>query len=75
MKKIVLAAMIAFLALLFGCQNKTEETMHQIEQFSNEGFVEVAGGKVWYKIVGKEQPGIPLLVLHGGPCVPHNYLR
>jgi proline iminopeptidase len=75
MKKIVLAAMISFLALLLGCQNKTEETMHQLGQFTDVGFIEVTGGKIWYKIVGKAQPGIPLLVLHGGPGVPHNYLR
>jgi proline iminopeptidase len=39
-----------------------------------EGFIEVTGGKVWYKIIGRDKPGIPLLVLHGGPGVPHNYL-
>ena len=31
-----------------------------------EGFIEVTGGKVWYRITGKG-PGIPLLLLHGGP--------
>ena len=32
---------------------------------AGEGFVEVTGGKVWYKIVGSGT-GIPLLMLHGG---------
>lgn len=30
------------------------------------GHIEVNGGNVWYRITGKG-PGIPLLVLHGGP--------
>lgn len=40
-----------------------------------EGRVEVVGGHVWYKIVGPEKSGVPLLVLHGGPGVPHDYLQ
>ncbi len=32
-----------------------------------EGFIDVPGGKVWYKIMGVGKPGIPLLTLHGGP--------
>ncbi len=31
-----------------------------------EGFISVTGGKVSYRIAG-DGPGIPLLVLHGGP--------
>ncbi len=31
-----------------------------------QGFISVPGGPVWYKVVGTG-PGIPLLVLHGGP--------
>jgi len=30
---------------------------------------------VWYKIVGADKRGVPLLVLHGGPGVPHYYLE
>jgi len=39
------------------------------------GMVEVPGGKVWYKIVGVAAKGNPLLTLHGGPGVPHDYLE
>lgn len=39
-----------------------------------EGHVEVTGGRVWYRIVGVG-PGLPLLTLHGGPGVPHDYLE
>jgi proline iminopeptidase len=40
-----------------------------------EGFIPVWGGRVWYRIVGAERDGIPLLVLHGGPGAPHDYLE
>lgn len=39
-----------------------------------EGFLQVPGGRVWYRAVG-DGPGTPLLVLHGGPGFPHDYLE
>ena len=39
-----------------------------------EGFVTVTGGKVWYKIVGSGR-ATPLLLLHGGPGFPSDYLK
>jgi proline iminopeptidase len=41
---------------------------------SREGYVEVTGGRVWYRIAGGGA-GVPLLTLHGGPGVPHDYLE
>jgi proline iminopeptidase len=38
-----------------------------------EGFAVVPGGRIWYRVVG-DGPGIPLLVLHGGPGMPSYYL-
>jgi proline-specific peptidase len=38
-----------------------------------EGTIAVPGGKVWFKRVGSGQ-GRPLLVVHGGPGLPHDYL-
>lgn len=38
-----------------------------------EGTLPVPGGTVWFGIEGSG-PGVPLLTLHGGPGVPHNYL-
>jgi proline-specific peptidase len=40
-----------------------------------EGYAEVPGGRVWYAIAGAGAPGIPLLCLHGGPGIPHDYLE
>lgn len=39
-----------------------------------ESFVKVPGGKIWYEVIGT-QKGIPLIVLHGGPGVPHYYIQ
>jgi len=39
-----------------------------------EGFVDVPGGRVWYRIDG-DGPGTPLVVLHGGPGASSYYLE
>ncbi|MDP9467498.1 MAG: proline iminopeptidase-family hydrolase [Chloroflexota bacterium] len=39
---------------------------------TREGNLEVPGGKVWYQTIG--QGGIPLLCLHGGPGMAHDYI-
>ena len=38
-----------------------------------EGTIAVPGGNVWFKRVGGGT-GLPLLAVHGGPGLPHNYL-
>jgi proline iminopeptidase len=40
-----------------------------------EGHIEVPGGRIWYRIVGPDRPGTPVLCLHGGPGMPHDYLE
>jgi len=42
---------------------------------TKEGYIKVTGGRIWYKIVGKKSNNPPLVVLHGGPGYPHNYLE
>lgn len=39
-----------------------------------EGYIPVTGGRVWYQVAGSGK-GIPLLTLHGGPGLPHDYLE
>jgi proline iminopeptidase len=39
-----------------------------------QGMVAVPGGHVWFKRTGGGA-GLPLLVVHGGPGLPHDYLR
>jgi proline iminopeptidase len=39
-----------------------------------EGFVTTKHGKVWYEIVGEENDTL-LVLIHGGPGYPHDYLE
>lgn len=39
------------------------------------GHIAVPGGRVWYEMVGQDRPGVPVLVLQGGPGAPHDYMR
>ena len=39
-----------------------------------EGYVDVPGGRVWWRSMGDEHANIPLLCLHGGPGFAHDYL-
>lgn len=44
----------------------------------HEGYVPVDGYRVWYRSIGGgegEHEHIPLLILHGGPGAPHDYLE
>jgi len=51
-----------------------ESTLEHLKSASFiEGYIPVAGGKVWYRIAGSGKKGIPLLLIHGGPGVPHDY--
>lgn len=44
---------------------------------ATEGRIPFRGYETWYRIVGdSEEPGkLPVLTLHGGPGVPHDYLE
>ncbi len=53
-----------------GCKTSNEEQLPEIR----EAYVDVMGGKIWYRISGADKEGIPLLVVHGGPGAPHYYL-
>lgn len=40
-----------------------------------EGYIPSTGGKISYKVAGKNKKGIPVLVLHGGPGASLDYLE
>ncbi len=48
-------------------RNRTEGAM------ADEGYVEVEGGRVWYRRLGGGD-ALPVLLLHGGPGAAHDYL-
>ncbi len=39
-----------------------------------DGYIPVDGGNVYYQAFGLDKKNTPLVVVHGGPGVPHNYL-
>lgn len=39
------------------------------------GHCAVPGGRIWYEQLNASAPGTPILVVHGGPATPHDYLR
>jgi pimeloyl-ACP methyl ester carboxylesterase len=43
---------------------------------AEEGYIEVPGGRVWFRSIGEAADDrAPLLCLHGGPGFTHNYLE
>ncbi len=49
-----------------------DQTTSKIEKYQN--FIQTSHGKVWYESIGNGE-GIPLIVIHGGPGCPHDYLE
>jgi len=67
LRLLVLIQGFILLALLNGCQQ-------QKGLQTGEGFIDVDGGKVWFRVVGNGDR-TPVLVLHGGPGAPSYYLK
>lgn len=49
-------------------------SLGQDRMTGRESFVDVPGGKVWYRLSGEGKPGTPLIALHGGPGAGHSCL-
>ncbi len=66
---------VAGLAILAGCASLTSSSpsAKALSRVPAFGFLPVEGGRVWYEVNGTGT-GTPLLVLHGGPGIPHDYL-
>jgi len=62
---LVLLSAALFIFILNGCKTKALTP--------GEGYIEVDGGKVWYRINGKGNT-TPILLLHGGPGTSSYYL-
>src|SRR5262245_24640120 len=64
----------AVLAFLGGCESPSSSSAAEsVLRKPSSGFVSVEGGRVWYAVRGTGTR-TPLLVLHGGPGIPHDYL-
>ncbi len=65
--KVVLIGVLTAMAVLYSCNNSN------LSEFANDsGYATVNGNKLFYHQYGK---GTPLLVMHGGLGLDHNYLR
>lgn len=58
-----------------GCENLSRNFKKEVMRLaSKEGRIKMNGGQIWYQIFGAEQSKAPLLCLHGGPGMTHDYL-
>ena len=72
MKKLIVLILSIAIVFSLSCKRGAEEEVVSIKE--GEGYIEVTGGKVWYRIVGSGT-ATPLLLLHGGPGAPSSYLE
>ncbi|HEY6192738.1 MAG TPA: proline iminopeptidase-family hydrolase [Bacteroidota bacterium] len=56
------------------CSLLTLPSCHSQDLTPREGFIDVPGGRVWYRIAGTGNR-TPLLLLHGGPGAPSYFLK
>lgn len=55
-----LTYLFTIVTLLFSCSQTTETV-------KDEGYINVKGGKIWYKILGEDKSAAPVIIVHGGP--------
>ena len=68
----VAVAALGVVAALGACSSQPGAG-HAVLAHPATGFIPVEGGRVWYEVHGTGTR-TPLLVLHGGPGIPHDYL-
>ncbi len=71
----VAAVLLALCTTTDGTDTRSSVTTILSDGDTHEGYINVTGGRVWFRIVGAESAGTPLLVLHGGPGATHDYLE
>lgn len=59
------------LALILGsCRQEKAKSVPKTQDTHKEGYVEVQGGKIWYRVLGQGDK-TPLIAMHGGPGGTH----
>jgi len=71
-KRLYVAASLLLVPMFLSSRMALERAGNNVH--IREGFIAVTGGKVWYKMVGTGDAA-PLLLLHGGPGFPSDYLK
>jgi proline iminopeptidase len=67
--------LLAFCITTGGTADRSNVTITKTDGDTHEGYVDVTGGRVWFRIDGADSTETPLLVLHGGPGASHDYLE
>ena len=60
-------ALLVFSIMLFSYKEENKIV-------NGEGYVNVTGGKIWYRVTGQDN-NIPVVLVHGGPGSPSYYLN
>jgi proline iminopeptidase len=71
----VAAVLLAFCITTGGTADRSNVPITKPDGDTHEGYVDVTGGRVWFRIDGADSTETPLLVLHGGPGASHDYLE
>lgn len=69
MKRFIFYCLMALNLMMYACSNKTSTPVLA----PHEGFVQVKGGKIWYRVWGTGE-GVPMVMIHGGPGFTSYYL-
>ena len=69
---VIVLTVVIFLSLIHSCGLKKGSNPNNLR--IGESFLEVPGGKIWYKVSGYGD-GIPVVLLHGGPGGSSFYLK
>ena len=63
--------LIVCLALILGsCRQERAKSVPKAQGAYKEGYVEVQGGRIWYRVLGQGDK-TPLIAMHGGPGGTH----
>lgn len=71
----VAAVLLALCIMTERTAGGSNVTVTRTDGGTREGYIDVTGGRVWFRIVGADSTETPLLVLHGGPGATHDYLE
>ncbi len=61
-----------FLSLLLACSGRNNSGIKILSV--GESYLEVPGGKIWYKVTGEGRQ-VPLVLIHGGPGASSGYMK
>ena len=79
MKKLIISdhivkSLFLFFIIILSCSGGTKNNYKTSVLRTGESYLEVPGGKIWYKVTGTAKE-IPVVLIHGGPGFSSYYLK